>query len=164
MMLGKQRGRQDGQWTRRWTDRKQLGKDRYGEELVEQEQLTLAVLPHRGSFDDARRRSVSKQSKRSSTQASLDPLLCSRQSCSGAATTIQPARPERSHDRSAMPQAGSARPFRELIPLVVRRATSKDRATAARNPERVFPRVDRPLLWSAPVLAVAEVASSRVAG
>lgn len=146
-------------WTRRWNNRTTGSRDRFGDEWVEDEQLTLAILPQLTARSAAARRRIWQQAIAAiNEEASLDPSpVLGVSAVLAQSPHFRPARPAR---RPRPLCHASTRGLRELFKERYRsfvtdflQASAKWRRgfLAVAFPEGAI----RPFLWSAPLLAAA---------
>lgn len=146
-------------WTRRWNSRHTGGRDRFGDEWVEREQLTLTTLPQLAARSVAARRRIWQQTTAAiEREASLDPSpVLGVRAVLAQSPHFRPARPAR---RPRPLCHASTRGLRELFRERYRDfVTDFLRASADWRRgflEAVFPEgAFRPFLWPVSLLAAA---------
>ena len=144
-------------WTKRWADRKQLGRDRFDDELVEEEQLTLAVLPSLAARSTIARRRIYQQAiDEIEHEASLDPSpVLGVRGVLEQPPQFRPSRPARRPRPLCHASSRGLRDlFRERYRAFVALYLEASREWRRGIVTALFPEgAIRPFLWSATVLA-----------
>jgi REP element-mobilizing transposase RayT len=146
-------------WTRRWNNRQTAGRDRFADAWVEEEQLTLTILPQLAARPLVARRRIWQQAVRAiEKEASLDPSpVLGVRAVLAQSPHSRPARPAR---RPRPLCHASTRGLRELFRERYRTFVAEFLQASAQWRrgflDVVFPEgAIRPFLWARPHLAAA---------